>query len=334
MSNKPVVRVIGTGGTIATVTDNRMDFTNYPETGRRIPVEESLARIPEAGFIADVRCEDLMSEASSNIGPENWPLIARRINQVFREEPDVDGIVLTHGTGTMEETSYFLHLTVKSSKPVVMTGAMRPASAVGTDADLNLYNAIRVAADPNSAGRGVLVVMNNQIHNGRDVTKTDPLHVETFKDSDTGLLGYCDPDGQVAFYRSVERKHTVNTPFDPEKMSNLPRVDIVPTYAGADEVLVNAVRSHGAPGLILAGVGGGSSASPAPRAAMEAMKDGMTVVLASRTANGRVVMTAGKERDGFVVADNLLPHKARILLMLALSVTQDRQAIQQMFYEY
>ena len=148
MSNKPVVRVIGTGGTIATVTDDRMDFTNYPETGHRIPVEDSLARIPEAGFIADVRCEDLMSEASSNIGPENWPLIARRINQVFREEPDVDGIVLTHGTGTMEETSYFLHLTVKSSKPVVMTGAMRPASAVGTDADLNLYNAIRVAAEP------------------------------------------------------------------------------------------------------------------------------------------------------------------------------------------
>lgn len=334
MPNKPVVRVIGTGGTIATVTDDRLDFTNYPETGRRIPVEESLTRIPEASYIADVRSEDLMSEASSNIGPENWPLIARRVNQVFRDEPDVDGVVLTHGTGTMEETAYFLHLTVKSSKPVVMTGAMRPASAVATDADLNLYNAIQVAASPNSAGRGVLVVMNNQIHNGRDVTKTDPLHVETFKDSDTGLLGYCDPDGQVAFYRSVERKHTVDTVFDPDNMDTLPRVDIVPTYAGADEMLVEAVRRHGSPGLILAGVGGGSSASPAPRAAMEAMQDGMTVVLASRTANGRVVMTDGKRRDGFIVADNLLPHKARILLMLALSVTNERQAIQQMFYEY
>ena len=334
MSKKPVVRVIGTGGTIATVTDDRMDFTNYPETGRRISVADSLKRVPEAGLIADVRSEDLMSEASSNIGPENWPLIARRVNRVFREEPDVDGVVLTHGTGTMEETAYFLQLTVKSSKPVVMTGAMRPASAVGTDADLNLFNAIQVAASPNAGGRGVLVVMNNQIHNGRDVTKTDPLHVETFKDSDTGLLGYCDPDGQVAFYRSVERKHTVDTVFDPEKMDELPRVDIVPTYAGADEMLVNAVRGHGSPGLILAGVGGGSSASPAPRAAMEAMEDGMTVVLASRTANGRVVMTQGKERDGFIVADNLLPHKARILLMLALSVTNDRQAIQQMFYDY
>ena len=334
MSDKPVVRVIGTGGTIATVTDDRMDFTNYPDTGRRIPVAESLRRIPEANFIADIRSEDLMSEASSDIGPHNWPLIARRINQVFRDEPDVDGVVLTHGTGTMEETAYFLHLTVKTSRPVVMTGAMRPASAVGTDADLNLYNAIRVAADPNAAGRGVLVVMNNQIHNGRDVTKTDPLHVETFKDSDTGLLGYCDPDGQVAFYRSVERKHTVNTPFDPDEMGELPRVDIVPTYAGADEMLVEAVRRQGSPGLILAGVGGGSSATPAPRAAMEAMKDGLTVVLASRTANGRVVMSQGKERDGFIVADNLLPHKARILLMLALSLTNDRQTIQQMFYDY
>ena len=334
MNEKPVVRVIGTGGTIATVTDDRMDSTNYPETGRRVPVSESLRRIPEAGLIAQIRSEDLMSKASSNIGPDNWPLIARRVNQVFREEPDVDGVVLTHGTGTMEETAYFLHLTVKSSKPVVMTGAMRPASAVGTDADLNLYNAVQVAADPNAAGRGVLVVMNNQIHNGRDVTKTDPLHLETFKDSDTGLLGYCDPDGKVAFYRSVERKHTVDTIFAPEAMGELPRVDIVPTYAGADEMLVEAVRRHGSPGLILAGVGGGSAASPAPRAAMEAMKDGMTVVLASRTANGRVVMTAGKERDGFLVADNLLPHKARILLMLALSVTNDRASIQQMFYEY
>ena len=148
MSDKPVVRVIGTGGTIATVTDNRMDFTNYPDTGRRIPVGESLKRIPEANFIAEIRSEDLMSEASSDIGPQNWPLIARRINQVFREEPDVGGVVLTHGTGTMEETAYFLHLTVKTSRPVVMTGAMRPASAVGTDADLNLFNAIRVAADP------------------------------------------------------------------------------------------------------------------------------------------------------------------------------------------
>lgn len=334
MASKPIVRVIGTGGTIASVTSSRLDLTLYPETGHRILIKESLDRVPEVHELAEIRSEDLMSEASTFIGPSQWPRIARHINKVFREEPEVDGIVLTHGTGTMEETAYFLQLTVKSSKPVVMTGAMRPASALGTDADLNLYNAIRVAAHPDASGRGVLVVLNNQIHSGRDVTKTDPLHVETFKDYDMGLLGYADPDGEVVFYRSTVRKHTTATPFDVERIESLPRVDIVSSYAGSDALLVEAVRRNGSAGLVLAGVGGGSVDSPGPKAAMEAMKEGMTVALASRTANGRVVMTPGKERDGFIVADNLLPHKARILLMLALTVTKDRRAIQKMFYEY
>ncbi|MCZ6867663.1 MAG: asparaginase [Chloroflexi bacterium] len=334
MASKPIVKVIGTGGTIASVTSSRLDLTLYPETGHRILIKESLDRVPEVNELAEIRSEDLMSEASTFIGPSQWPRIARHINKVFREEPEVDGIVLTHGTGTMEETAYFLQLTVKSSKPVVMTGAMRPASALGTDADLNLYNAIRVAAHPDASGRGVLVVLNNQIHSGRDVTKTDPLHVETFKDYDMGLLGYADPDGEVVFYRSTVRKHTTATPFDVEQIESLPRVDIVSSYAGSDALLVEAVRRNGSAGLVLAGVGGGSVESPGPKAAMEAMKEGMTVALASRTANGRVVMTPGKERDGFIVADNLLPHKARILLMLALTVTKDRRAIQKMFYEY
>lgn len=334
MASKPIVRVIGTGGTIASVTSSRLDLTTYPETGHRILIKESLDRVPEVHELAEIRSEDLMSEASTFIGPSQWPRIARHINKVFREEPEVDGIVLTHGTGTMEETAYFLQLTVKSSKPVVMTGSMRPASALGTDADLNLYNAIRVAAHPDASGRGVLVVLNNQVHSGRDVTKTDPLHVETFKDYDMGLLGYADPDGEVVFYRSTVRKHTTATPFDVERIESLPRVDIVSSYAGSDALLVEAVRRNGSAGLVLAGVGGGSVDSPGPKAAMEAMKEGMTVALASRTANGRVVMTPGKERDGFIVADNLLPHKARILLMLALTVTRDRKAIQKMFYEY
>jgi L-asparaginase len=334
MASKPIVRVIGTGGTIASVTSSRLDLTLYPETGHRILIKESLDRVPEVNELAEIRSEDLMSEASTFIGPSQWPRIARHINKVFREEPEVDGIVLTHGTGTMEETAYFLQLTVKSSKPVVMTGSMRPASALGTDADLNLYNAIGVAAHPDASGRGVLVVLNNQIHSGRDVTKTDPLHVETFKDYDMGLLGYADPDGEVVFYRSTVRKHTTATPFDVEKIESLPRVDIVSSYAGSDALLVEAVRRNGSAGLVLAGLGGGSVESSGPKAAMKAMKEGMMVALASRTANGRVVMTPGKERDGFLVADNLLPHKARILLMLALTVTKDRKAIQKMFYEY
>mgnify|MGYP001369611061 CR=1 FL=1 len=240
MASKPIVRVIGTGGTIASISSNRLDLTLYSETGHRILIKESLDRVPEVHELAEIQSEDLMSEASGFIGPSQWPRIARHINHVFREEPEVDGIVLTHGTGTMEETAYFLQLTLKSSKPVVMTGAMRPASALGTDADLNLYNAIRVAAHPDAAGKGVLVVLNNQIHSGRDVTKTDPLHVETFKDYDMGLLGYGDPDGEVVFYRSTVRKHTTATPFDVQQIASLPRVDIVSSYAGSDALLVEA----------------------------------------------------------------------------------------------
>ena len=152
MASKPTVRVLGTGGSIASLGPHRLDYTLYPEVGRRITVQESLDRIPEAKEIADLRWEDLVSEGSGALTPKHWLQMVRRINQVFREEPDVDGIVLTHGTATLEETAYFLHLTVKSPKPVVITGAMRPASALGTDADLNLYNAIQIAAHPGSAG--------------------------------------------------------------------------------------------------------------------------------------------------------------------------------------
>lgn len=334
MVSKPIVKVIGTGGTIASIGSHRLDITTYSETGLMIPVKESLDRIPEVSDFAQIRSEDLMSEASGSIGPTEWLVIGRHIEDVLIREPDVHGIVVTHGTGTMEETAYFLQLTLKTSKPVVMTGAMRPASALGTDADLNLYNAIRVASDSTATGKGVLVALNNQIHSGRDVTKTDPLHVETFKNYDMGLLGYTDPDGGIVFYRSVVRKHTLDTPFHMDDIASLPRVDIVHSYAGSDAILVEAVRNQGSAGLILAGVGGTSADTPGPRAAKEAMKDGMIVVVASRTANGRVVMTPAKERDGFIVGDNLLPHKARILLMLALTVTKDRKAIQEMFYEF
>ena len=334
MPDLPAVKVIGTGGTITSIGHDRFDFVRYSDIGTRIPINELLTRIPEAELLATLSSEDLYKAASSDIGPPEWIEIARRINQVYTANPETDGIVLTHGTGTMEETAYFLHLTVKSQKPVVMTGSMLPVTAIGTDADRNLYHAIVAAAHVDACGRGVMVCLNNQIHGARDVTKSDPLRVETFQSFGFGVLGYADSDGKVMFYRSTDRKHTTDTPFYVDDLQGLPRVDIIPIYAGTDDLLMNAARANGSAGVILAGVGGSSGSGTLKRSAEEAIRDGMIVVTASRTPTGRAVIGLKRQRSGFIAADNLSPLKARILLMLALTVTQDRDTIQKMFLEY
>ena len=226
-NNKPIVRIIGTGGSIAGVGPDRMDFILYPEIGDHITIQQSLDRVPEIKDIAEVKSEDLVSVGSTAIGASEWLGLARRINAIFREEPEVSGVAITHGTATLEETSYFLHLTVKSKKPVVITGAMRPPTALSTDADLNLMDAVRTAADPNANGLGVLTVLNNEIQSGRDVTKASTFRVETFRPNELGFLGYADSDGKVEFYRAPSRKHTIDTPFLVDDMTDLPRVDIV-----------------------------------------------------------------------------------------------------------
>ena len=331
---KPTVRVIGTGGSIAGVGPDRMDFILYPEIGNHITIQQSLDRVPEIQEIADVRSEDLVSVGSTAIGAAEWLGLARRINQIFREEPDVAGVAITHGTATLEETSYFLHLTIKSSKPVVITGAMRPPTALSTDADLNLLDAVRTAACPDSAGLGVLTVLNNEIQCGRDVTKASTFRVETFRPNELGFLGYADSDGKVIFYRAPLRRHTSNTPFMVDSMTDLPRVDIVYSYAGADGLLVDAVRSNGSDGLVLAGFGGGTFPPAVIDAAVKVVDNGIPVVLATRSTAGRVVTTPKKDEQGFIVSDNLLPQKARILLMLGLTLSKARHELQQMFYDY
>jgi L-asparaginase len=243
-------------------------------------------------------------------------------------------VVVTHGTATLEETAYFLHLTLKTAKPVVITGAMRPPTAISSDADLNLLDAIRVAACPDAAGRGVLTVLNNEIQSGRDVTKGNALRVDTFHSNHYGFLGYADSDGQVLFYRAVTRQHTTGTPFGVAGLSTLPRVDIIYAYAGADGLLIDAACQHGTAGLVLAGFGSGTFPPLLLNAGARAVREGIPVVLASRSSSGRIIMTPKKSTAGFLVADDLLPQKARILLMLALTRTTDRQAIQTMFHTY
>jgi len=333
-NDRPIVRVIGTGGSIAGIGPDRMDFILYPEIGDHITIQQSLDRVPEIQDFAEVRSEDLVSVGSTAIGAAQWLGLARRINAIFKDETDVAGVAVTHGTATLEETSYFLHLTVKSQKPVVITGAMRPPTALSTDSDLNLLDAVRTAASPDATGLGVLTVLNNEIQCGRDVTKASTFRVETFRPNELGFLGYADSDGKVVFYRAPLRRHTVDTPFMVDDMTVLPRIDIVYAYAGADGLLVDAVRNNRSDGLVLAGFGGGTFPPAVVEAAVRLVDDGIPVVLATRSTAGRVVTTPKKEEQGFLVSDNLLPQKARILLMLGLTVTKDRHELQQMFYDY
>ncbi len=333
-ANAPTVHIIATGGSIAGVGPDRMDYTVYPEIGDHLTIEQNLVRVPEIGDNFNVVAEDMVSVGSTAIGPANWIALAERIHAIFGDEPDTAGIVITHGTATLEETAYFLHLTVKTERPVVVTGAMRPPTSISTDADLNLMDAVRIAATPEAAGMGVLTVLNNEIHCAREVYKANTLRVETFKPNELGFLGYADSDHRVVFYRRPIRKHTADTPFTVDGRDDLPRVDIVHAYAGADGMLIDAVRAHGSDGLVLAGFGAGTFPPAVIAAAEAAVADGMPVVLASRSSAGRVVMTPRKDEQGFIVSDNLMPQKARILLMLALTITDERHALQQMFYEF
>ena len=231
--------------------------------------------------------EDLVSVGSTAIGPDEWLSLTQRINAILASD-EVDGVVVTHGTATLEETAYFLHLTVKSSKPVVVTGAMRPPTALSTDADLNLLGRHPGGGQsPQQSGMGVLTILNNEIQCARDVVKTNTFRVETFKPNELGFLGYADSDGKVVMYRAPLRKHTHpprNLTF--RTRDTLPRVDVVYCYAGSDELLIDAVRANGSDGLVLAGFGGGSFPPKAAEAAAAAVAEGMPVVLASRSLAG------------------------------------------------
>jgi L-asparaginase len=217
---------------------------------------------------------------------------------------------------------------------VIITGAMRPLSALGTDAEINLIDAIRLAINPESIGRGVLTVFNNEIHSARDVTKTNTLRIDAFSSRDKGILGYIDSDGKVVIYRDITRAHTTKTPFDIVGKQALPRVEIVYSYSGADGILLNSINQNKTDGLIIVGFGAGSFPSDFLLAADQIVQSGLPVVLASRAIIGRVITTPKKEAAGFIVADDLLPQKARILLMLSLTITHDSRSIQNLFYQY
>jgi len=265
---------------------------------------------------------------------ELWLKLGKRVNELLAQS-DVDGIVITHGTDTLEETAYFLDLVVKSPKPVVLVGAMRPSTAISADGPVNLYNATTLAASKAAVGKGVLVALNDQINAGRDVTKTNTSTADTFRTPDLGFLGYMQ-DNRAHFYRAPTRKHTVETEFDIAKIDSLPRVDIVYGYANASRVPVDALVGAGAKGIIHAGVGDGSVHKDVMPGLIDARKKGLIIVRSARVGSG-IIARNGEANDDeldFVVSDTLNPQKARILLMLALTRTNSTRDIQRMFSTY
>jgi L-asparaginase type II len=333
-TGKPRVYVIGTGGSISCVGDSRLDLIDYNYADRHLTIAEMVGRIPEVAEVADVHSEQFLNVYGGDVAPSQWLALARRINQIFREDNAAAGVVVTHGTSTLEETAYFLNLAVKSARPVVITGAMRPPTGLGTDADINLFDAIRVAACPDAAGKGALVVLNSEIQAARDAVKTSTSRLETFKSGELGFLGYADSDGKVVFYRSPVRANTGATEFDVDKLTALPRVDIAYAYSGVDGIAVKALVEAGCAGIVGAGLGSGS----APRAFLDALsaarERGVCVVIASQSGNGRVMAKRAFVERGFAVADNLPPKKMRILLMLALAQTRDTGEVQRMILTY
>jgi L-asparaginase len=334
MATKPIVHVIGTGGSISCIGDSRTDFMDYGYADKHFSVAEMLARVPEIANIATVRSEQLANVASGDLAPAHWLQLAKRINAIFRDAPETAGVAVTHGTATLEETVYFLNLAVKSSKPVVVTGAMRPMTAMSNDADVNLFDAVRIAGCEHAANRGALAVLNNQIHAAREVMKSNTSRLDTFKTPDLGYLGYADSDGTIVFYRSATRRHTAQTEFDVDAVEVLPRVDIANAYAGADGTAIRAYAQAGCAGLVAAGLGSGSS----PRAFLDALtelaRSGVPVIVASHSPGGRVMGRRIFLDRGLIPADNLQPRKARVLLMLALTRTRERAEIQRMINTY
>ena len=331
---KPRVYVIGTGGSISFVGRERTDFINYSYDRKHFTIQELLDRVPEVNQIAEIRAEQFLNLGSTDVLPSHWLGLAQRSNEIFTEDPQAAGVAITHGTATLEETAYFLNLTVKSDRPVVVTGSMRPPTGIGTDADMNIIDCVRVAAAPQSRGRGVLTVLNNQIQAARDATKTNSYRLETFRSNDVGLLGYADSDEEVVFYRDTTRAHTLNTEFDVAELAELPRVDIALAYGGADGLVVGALANAGVSGIVAAGLGSGGSPPAMAAALKNAIGRGVKVVIATQAGSGRVMRTRRFTEDGYIVADNLSPRKARILLMLALTKTADNEEIQRMMMAY
>ncbi|GJH14920.1 asparaginase [Caballeronia novacaledonica] len=313
-SSLPRIAVLATGGTIAGSAGDASKTAGYK--AGVVGVDKLLDAVPALGTVARIHAEQIASIDSKDMSAALWTTLSSRIDELLAQD-DIDGVVVTHGTDTLEETAYLLHLTVKSAKPVVLTAAMRPSTALSADGPLNLLNAVTVAASKDAAGKGVLVAVNNQIHSARDVTKTSTYAVDAFRSPETGVLGFVQ-DGRVEFQRMVVRPHTVASEFS--VTGQWPMVEIVASYADASRVMVDALVAAGVRGIVVAGTGNGSMHATLTQALADAVSHGVAVVRASRVGAGHVMRNGAANDDaiGSVSAGTLNPYKARVLLMLAL----------------
>jgi L-asparaginase len=329
----PRVRLVATGGTIS----NR--------NGGRLTAEELVKSMPGLDRYARPEFEQFANVASSELTLKQWLDLANRINALFASDADLAGVVVTSGTDTLEETAYFLDLTVHTDKPVVVVGSMRNPSTLGYEGAANLLEGFRVAADPGSRAKGVLVVLNDEINSAREVTKTDALRLNTFQSRGYGVLGVVDAD-RVVYYRDVVKRHTRASEFDVSQVAVLPRVDVVMVYQGATGDVIRALVDQGARGIVIASAGAGATSGTQSEGIQYAVGKGVFVVTSTRTGSGRIAArlprpvagtggsAAGEPPQLQIAAEDLPPIKARILLMLALTKTRDGKEIQRMFTEY
>jgi L-asparaginase len=326
----PKVVILATGGTIAGAAET--ETTAGYQSGQ-VGVDALLAAVPDLANLADCTGEQVANVGSQNMNDEVWLTLAKRINELAKT--DIAGIAITHGTDTMEETAYFLHLVCHTDKPIVLTGSMRPSTAMSADGPLNIYNAVAVAANPDAKGRGVMVVANDEIHGAREVIKSNTTEVNTFWSDDQGLIGNV-RYGDVIFFRGSYTKHTKDSEFSVDGLDELPRVDIITMHENVDGLLIDAAVKIGAKGIVTSGLGNGNMTDAAVESLAAAAKAGVVCVRSSRVPTGLVGRNIELDDDalGFIASFELSPQKARILLRLALLKTTDLETIQGYFATY
>lgn len=327
----PNVVILATGGTIAGAGASAVNSATY--SAAKVPVDKLIAGLPELSKVANVRGEQVFQVASESLTNDNLLTLAKRVSALSKQ-PDVDGIVITHGTDTLEETAYFLTLTVHTAKPIILVGSMRPGTALSADGALNLFNAVNVAASKDAGGRGVLVTMNDEIQSGRDVSKTVNIKTEAFK-SQWGPLGMI-VEGRNYWFRAPVKRHTMQSEFDIDSIDALPPVEIALGYEGVAPTAINALAASGIKALVHAGTGNGSVADRIVPVLQKVRADGILVIRSSRVPDGFVIRNAEQPDDKYdwVVAHDLRPQKARILTMVALTKTKDTKELQRIFWEY
>ena len=330
-AKKPNVVILATGGTIAGAAATG---TTAGYKSGAVTIDAMVAAVPGITDLANIKGEQISNVGSQDMSFDILLKVAKRINELGKSG-DVDGIVITHGTDTMEESAFFLNLTVKTDKPVVMVGSMRPSTAVSADGPLNLYNAVGVAIDPKAKGRGVMVVMNDWIHGAHSLTKTSTTAVQTFMSPVRGLIGTANY-GKNDFYTTPQWKHTTQSEFDISNVTQMPRVDIIFASVDMPADLITAAVTNGARGIVIAGVGNGNMNNASVMAAEQAVKKGVVVVRSSRVATGSVGRNVELSDDklGFIASDELNPQKSRILLSLALLGKRTPAQVQALFTTY